>query len=375
MASKWMIPSIDSSYSSSSALKSATQKKAKPSVNLSPAHPPLLASLLTGTFNEYAKRTGTSVYYGQRGRSTPARTTTTRRTTTNKATRSTNSGYTRRASNPYAAQQAAQKAADAKAKAEKDAKEKKQNAETKKQVDALLKLAKGGFDASRDTKLGNLQRSFDVQDAALLDAYGARVDELEDNRDAVERAEHDDSQLNLRNLVRERSEALGELYSKGAGETDVLMGLRNAVRNWESNQQDVVSAYYDTLRNVQTNLTNQTEETRLQRVNLYNQLNRDRSKVWDDYYNQISDTYNQIANIENQNQNDSFTKQVPDAIAKMGEYASKSYKEEAIPSTVTKWKGRELTQKELNTSSAALPHGYLDMEMKKPEGASLRRWT
>ena len=367
MASKRMLPSIDSSYSSSSALKRANQKKAKPSVNLSPSHPPLLASLLTGTFNEYAKRTGTSVYYGNRSRGT----TTTRATTNTAPRRTSSSGYTPRASNPYAAQQAAA----AKAKAEQDAKEKKQNAETKKQVDALLKLAKSGFDAPRDTKLGNLQRSFDVQDAALLDAYGARVDELEDSRDAVERAEHDDSQLNLRNLVRERSEALGELYSKGAGETDVLMGLRNAVRNWESNQQDVVSAYYDTLRNVQTNLTNQTEETRLQRVNLYNQLNRDRSKVWDDYYNQISDTYNQIANIENQNQNDSFTKQVPDAIAKMGEYAAKSYKEEAIPSTVTKWKGRELKEQKLNTSSAALPHGYLDMEMKKPEGASLRRWT
>lgn len=269
---------------------------------------------------------------------------------------------------------AAARAAAAKAAAEKAAREKKENDATKTQVDALKKMLDQSFGTARDTKLAGVDKTYSQQDALLLSAFESRAEMLRGSQSDNEAAEHDATQSNLTNRARERGDILTQALSVGAGETDVLRTQMMAARNWAANQQDVNRSYYDTMRSINSNINELNQDTRVSRTNLANQANKDRGQIWDNYYNQVTDTWNQIANLEGSNTNDSFKAQYTDAMDRAANAASQAWKDPGVSAEITGWKGQAITENQLNNSLVWNTPGRGEKQSKRPEGATLRTW-
>lgn len=276
--------------------------------------------------------------------------------------------------NPYAAQARAAKAAAAKAAREKAAREKKENAATKKQVKALKQMIDKSFAKNRNTKLAALTQSLKQQDAAVMQSYKLKTKGIDRLYDDNEKTEHDATHANLQNKVRERGEILAEALSQGAGETDVLRAQMMAARNWAANQRDVNRSYFDTASSVSNALTELNADTKVERVNLQNKSNKDKSSVWDTYYGQITDTWTQIANLEGQNTNKSYKKLYPSAMKKAATAAGKAWKDPGVSKEVRNWKGQQARDSSLNNTEAWTLQTAAVPEMKRPEGATLRKW-
>lgn len=264
-------------------------------------------------------------------------------------------------------------AAAARAAAEKTARENKQNEATNTQVNALKKMLDSTFGHARDTKLGNIKKVLGQQDAAMLSDFEKRRDQIFGAKEDNEKAEADSSFQNLANRARERGDIIAQALSQGAGESDTLRTQLMALRNWSANQSEINRSYYDTLRSANNTLTDLNADTRTARMNLQNQANADMRQIWNDYYNQVTDTWTQIGNLEGSNTNDSFKKRYSNAFDEAAKAAGAGWKDPGISKSVTDWKGADVTEQKLNNTDKAFisrPTGA----MRRPEGASLRKW-
>lgn len=276
-----------------------------------------------------------------------------------------------------AAQQAA--AAQARANAEGRSRATAANDATRRLVEGQKKLL-DSFGTARDTKLGNITRALQEADKSFLANYGLTLGGLMDTVRDNEKSEADASFSNVTNAIRERGDILAEVASQGAGESDMLRAQLQALRNYDANQNEINRSFFDTLRANNRAITGLNTDVSTSRSNLYNQAESDRESAWANFYNQTADTWTQIQNIENSNTNvdsDSsvaYQRVFGNAADEAAKAAGSNYKRAALPTNINSWSGRGEAQERELTSSNRAATVSLGAPLKRPEGATLRKW-
>lgn len=261
------------------------------------------------------------------------------------------------------------------------------------QIAALKNSLSVGFKAALDQRLANIGLVSGQQDALLMEGYQNRIKQLEGSAADNEKAEAGQSFANLSNRARERANAVTEAMNNGAGESDVLKAGMASLRSWSANQGDIQRSFFDTLRSVNSSLTDLNADTKTGRANIASQANADRDSVWSQYYQQRSETYTQLGNLygqqgelygmANEQKGSKATKRLrKQAVAgsdSMFMHASKAngraYENPGVPAEIMGWQGHgEFTgnQPTGNTIEAAQANEPI---ATKPEGATLRKWT
>lgn len=266
-----------------------------------------------------------------------------------------------------------------------------QNAATLQGQVAALRHALGkDFKAALDTKLANINLTAAQQDRALVDEYNTRLGSLQGAAADNTKAADAQSYANLTNRGRERASAMSEALNNGAGESDVLRSQEAALRNWNANQSEISRSYYDTLRSVNSGITDLNADTKTARINSAAQANKDRESTYSDYYNQRSETLTQLGNVKGQQAEyyglaqeamaggGSKKKQrqaqhaSANAFMQASQTMGQAYKNPGVSSALMNWKGAGEIEGVLNGSN--LGAAQSTTEIKKPEGASLRKW-
>ena len=273
-----------------------------------------------------------------------------------------------------AAAAASAAAAERAAAAAKRAADKKAADATKRSVDALHgQLA--ALDKSKNQSIANIDKRLKEGRALIDTTFQSLSETLRGSQADNEKSEHDQTYANLANRGRERADILAEAALQGAGETDVLKTQAMALRNWAANQAEVNRAYHDTQRSINTEKTSLNSNTKQNLHNLYAQANVDKTAVFDDYYKGQADVWNQIFNIENSmHDNDQYNVAYKDADKKAQTAIGSKYKDPGTPDEIKNWSGMEVTEKQLNNSQFGLQDYGTSQQLKKPEGATLRKW-
>lgn len=259
------------------------------------------------------------------------------------------------------------------------------------QIAALKSSLSEGFKAALTQRLANITLVQGQQDATLMEGYQNRVKALEDSAADNDKAEGGASFQNLGNAARERANAVTEAMNQGAGESDVLKAGMMSLRNWSANQGDINRSYFDTLRSVNSSLTDLNTDTKTARVNMASQANADRDQVWSQYYDQRSETYTQLGNLYGQQgelygmaqeqKGSKATKKLrkqavgaSDAEFMHASKAnSKAYVNPGVGSELMAWQGQGPIEGGVNNNTIASAVTNEPIA-KKPEGASLRKW-
>ena len=255
----------------------------------------------------------------------------------------------------------------------------KQNEATAALVDQQRQLI-DAFATQRDIKLANIARAFTDSDARLLENYRTALAGLEGTRANNEKAEADTSFGNVSNAIRERASLLAEAAANGAGESDLLRTQLQALRNYSANQGEVNRSFYDTLQSINNSVTALNNDTANSRTNLYNQREADREAAWANFANQTADAWTQIMNIESANTNvdsdtsEAYNRRFADAGSQAAAAVRNSYTRKAIPAGWTDWAGKGTTEDRRLTSNNKAATVNLGGPVRRPEGATLRRW-
>lgn len=240
------------------------------------------------------------------------------------------------------------------------------------QLEALRRMIATEFAAARDVKIANINALLATQDAELMRGYGERAAGLEGSRLDNEKSEADSTFGNLANRVRERTDLLEQAASQGAGESDQLKVAMQALRNWDANQGEINRSYFDTVRSVNSAITDLNQDTRSARINLQGQAQGDIEQAWTNYFNQVADAYTQQGNIEANPYSDSY-KPGSTAYADAAATAGKAYSAPGIPGAITGWTpATQAAEGQMNNSQ--LGAAVTNLGQKKPEGATLRKW-
>lgn len=260
------------------------------------------------------------------------------------------------------------------------------------QIAALKHSLSAGFKAALDQRLANISLVAGQQDATLIEGYNNRVKQLEGSAADNEKSEAGQSFANLGNRARKRANAVTEAMNNGAGESDVLKAGMASLRSWNANQGDINRSFFDTLRSVNSSLTDLNADTKTGRANIASQANADRDSVWSQYYQQRSETYTQLGNLygqrgelygmANEQVGSKKTRRLRNqAVAgsdSMFMHASKAngraYDNPGIPASIQNWQGHAEfddapTARTIETAATNEPI------KAKPEGATLRKWT
>lgn len=240
------------------------------------------------------------------------------------------------------------------------------------QIKALEELLNKGFAKARDTKLANIKKITEQQDAELVRGYEARTTSLLAADKDNEKAEAEASFANLANRARETGDMLDEFLVQGAGETDMLKAQLMSLRNWDANQADVNRSYFDTQRSVNSAINDLNATTRTARINLQTEALADMEQVHTNYYNQRADAYTQLGNIRANPYSDSYKKDAKD-YGNMAKEASQAWTNPGVNKSLRDWNGTvKPTEDTLtNTKVQAM---QLQQKIKRPEGSTLRRW-
>lgn len=263
-------------------------------------------------------------------------------------------------------------------------------------------LGNDGFRAALNTRLANIQKDLTQQDQLLMEGYNDRVSSLEGASKDNDAAASDQSQANLSNRARERTNALSQAMSQGAGESDALRAEQMSLRSWEANQGEISRGFHDTLRSIRSSLADLNVDTKTARANLYLQAGEDRETAWQNFYTQQGDTWTNLGNIYGQAANTlgqadvlgtgrgkgkewlspgevAVTKKgnaaaARDAFNKAAKFAGKAYADPGVPASVMGWEGTSDVSSSGYLGSSAYQQDDDAPARKRPEGASLRKW-
>ena len=193
----------------------------------------------------------------------------------------------------------------------------------------------------------------------------------------------------ITNTVRERGEAMSQLLSQGAGETDAMRAMLMAARNWQANAGDANRSYFDSMTSTNAAITDVSLDAETAMANAWRGAESEKDRLWQEYYKTRADTYTSRSNVYNQmmahyrvaEAYDVDPKKGKKKTAKEGMEAdsiassktlSKSYKQKKLPSWISGYKaGPQLEARQSNTNLASAMTIEPDV---KAEGASLRRW-
>jgi hypothetical protein len=231
----------------------------------------------------------------------------------------------------------------------------------------------------------NLKQQVDVLTSGAK-ARGAQfVATARDN----EKATADALMGSAQNMTRERADAMAQLVQQGAGETDTMRSMLMAARNMQANASEANRSYFDTVRSINTGITDLNVDTKTALSNMYMSAEQERDRLYTDYYSRRGEAYTQLGNIRGQQQDlyeqagemgvkagkgemAQTEKQRDTAYGNASKEIGNDYKQKPLPDWVKNYKGQgKVAERQSNTNlAAAVTIG----KAEKAEGASLRRW-
>jgi hypothetical protein len=99
------------------------------------------------------------------------------------------------------------------------------------------------------------------------------------------------------NMVRERQDALTQLLTQGAGESDMMKTMLIAARNQQANAAEANRSFYDTLTSINAGITNLNEDTQTKLAGAWITAEGEREQIWRDYMDSRNDAMVQLGQI------------------------------------------------------------------------------
>lgn len=272
---------------------------------------------------------------------------------------------------------------------------------TSGQIKAVKQVLSAELRDRLDQQLRNIELNQDISRKNLLDAYDSRVADFKASAEDNVKAADADTYANLTNRSRERGAALSQTALHGAGESDNLRAAAMSLRNWSANQSEVQRGYYDTLRSINSALHDATAQTRGQLITDTQAANAQKAQTYDKYYSDMSEKWSQLGDLYGQRSEQygnvwSMTSDKDSAAASKGfrtdlirrnrnkkkaqkaymnaaDFTGESYVDTGLPADVQNWQGAGSIASQ-NNASLFQTANTVSMT-KKPEGATLRKWT
>ena len=260
------------------------------------------------------------------------------------------------------------------------------------QAKALRLALDKTFKHALDVKLANVLRGVFQQDQLLMRGYRGRLGDLEKAKEDNDKAASDTTYSAVTEASRQRANALSEAMNNGAGESDVLAAQGMALRAWDANKAEIDRSRADTLRSINSGVTDLVADTRTGRANIALQGNADREQLWTNYWNQRVETWTNLGNTLGQEaeylgaakeagggkkvggRQKRASKASGDAFMHAAREAGRAWKNPGVPDNIQDWSGAspfDESQPSAPIESALTTSGPMD----KPEGATLRKWT
>jgi hypothetical protein len=255
------------------------------------------------------------------------------------------------------------------------------------QAAALRHALKIDFKQGLQTKLSNINLILRQSDNDLLSGYRDRYAQLKGSAEDNAKAQSTQTMGNISNHLRERSDAMSEVAAQGAGESDALAAQMMSLRNWNANQSEIQRSNFDTLRSINSGLTDLNVDTATNRKNLAIQALADKEMLWTNYFNQRSEAWTQLGNIRGQ-QADYYdmakeyggkgdggqsVKQAERAFMQGAKELGNSWENPGLSKKLRKWDGRPMFEAS-NTGMSKLQAAPTVDLGERPEGATLRTW-
>ena len=260
-----------------------------------------------------------------------------------------------------------------------------QAANLEAQARALRRALNHSFSDALQIKLQNVNETLAGQSRTLMDGYRERVASLAGSVADNEKAQASQTVAAGQNRVRERNSAVSEAMAQGAGESDILAAQMMSLNNWQANQNEIQRSLFDTLRSVNSSLTDLNVDTKTGRVNLQAQALADKEQLWTNYYNQRSEAFTQLGNIRGQQADyldmakeygvghGSNPNAGEHAFMQAAKETGKSWESPGISKKLLRWNGHDDFEASPNGGKLqAAPTVDLGA---RPEGATLRKWT
>lgn len=178
----------------------------------------------------------------------------------------------------------------------------KQNQATQDIINALLNSL-GGFASGRDTQVANAGRQLEATLQGILGNYSAAVGDYEETAEGNKQDQASKSAANLTNRARERISLLLQAASQGAGETDQLRTTIMAALNADANQQEIDRSFFDTERNINSQIAGANQQAVSQRRSAWEQNQEQVASAWNEYWKNYSDTMTNVQRTAASNTN------------------------------------------------------------------------
>lgn len=252
-----------------------------------------------------------------------------------------------------------------------------------------LALSSKGLTKARRQDIRDIERALLSQLTEAKDAAEQRYNAF---LTAGQNAEMDTGRVleaGISNTVRERQEAMTQLLTNGAGETDAMRAMLMAARNWQANAGEANRAYYDTMASTNAGITDLSLDTETAMANAWRGAEAEKDLLWKEYYKSRADTHTSSRDIYNQMLAHYRAAEAYDVEPKKGKKKaakegmadeanaaavemSKSYKQKKLPRWISGYSaGPQLAARQSNSNLASA----MTIEPAvKSEGASLRRW-
>lgn len=172
-----------------------------------------------------------------------------------------------------------------------------QSAHLEAQAKALQHALRVDFKHNLLQNLSDVTDVLKAQQRLVREGYNRRYGQLAGAAEDNEMAHGDQTAANAENASRERGAAITQAMSQGAGESDTIAAMMMSLRNWNANQSEVERTNADTLRSINSSLTDLNVDTKTALANNQIQANADREQLWTNYFNQMSTTYTNLGNI------------------------------------------------------------------------------
>ena len=258
------------------------------------------------------------------------------------------------------------------------------------QAKALRRALKTDFAKQRDQNLGDVSMVLAGQIAQLKLGAGQRAKTFLDAADNTTKATASSAEQGVSNLTRERAESMASILEQGAGETDAMRARLIAARNWQANAQEANRAFYDSMQTVNSGITDLNVDTRGAFANAHTSAEAERDRLWQEFYNKRSETFTNLGNVLGQKADyyaqakemgvkpkkgaeKKTEKEMEKAWMSGSTEAGKSYAQKKLPDWVAKYEGQAQVKTKLSNTNLA---AAIDLgEVKKAEGASLKKWA
>jgi hypothetical protein len=257
------------------------------------------------------------------------------------------------------------------------------------QARALTNALKYSFGRQRNQNLTDISMRLTEQINLLKSTSTARGQQFIGTAKDTEKAASDTETMSRSTMLRERQNAMDGILQQGAGETDAMRAMLMSARNWQANVTEGSRSYFDTMRSINSSITDLNADTQTALANAHRDAENQREATWQDYYNKRTEASTQLGNVRGQ-QADYYAmaKEMGVKPPKRAESraiggmkqgyngatseAGKSYVQQALPAWMKTYKAAsEQTARRSNTDLAAAV--TID-KAEKAEGASLRRW-